>query len=133
MRRTTFERRRNPMIKGLSTAGIWSEDIQKKLLPFYRDVLGLQVTVDTPEFVVFGAPNGPAVTLGTHSDVHGENKDPARHMVGLATDDIYGDVERLKKQGVKFVEPEPEKFDQVTVATFLDPEGNYVQLLQFAS
>ena len=27
---------------------------------------------------------------------------------------------------------DPEKFDQVTVATFKDPEGNYVQLLQFA-
>lgn len=26
------------MIKGLSTAGIWSEDIQKRLLPFYRDM-----------------------------------------------------------------------------------------------
>jgi hypothetical protein len=26
----------------------------------------------------------------------------------------------------------PEKFDNVTVATMIDPEGNYVQLLQFA-
>jgi len=119
------------MIKGLSTAGIWSEDIQKKLLPFYRDVLGLKVAVDTPEFVVFGQPQGPAVTLGTHSEVHGDNKDAARHMVGLLTDDVQGDYERLKKKGVEFL-GEPEKFPQATVATFKDPEGNYVQLLQFA-
>lgn len=120
------------MIKGLSTAGIWSEDIQKKLLPFYRDVLGLKVTVDTPEFVVFGETGGPVVTLGTHSDVKGDNPDPARHMVGLATDDVQGEFERLKSRGVEFLTAEPEKFPQVTVATFKDPEGNYLQLLQFA-
>lgn len=120
------------MIKGLSTAGIWSEDIQKKLLPFYRDVLGLKVAIDGPEFVVFGDPRGPAVTLGTHSEVKGSNQDSARHMVGLETDDVYADVKRLKSQGVEFLEAEPEKFDQVTVATFKDPEGNYVQLIQFA-
>jgi predicted enzyme related to lactoylglutathione lyase len=119
------------VIKGLSTAGIWSEDIQKNLLHFYRDVLGLSVSVDTPEFVVLGNPRGPSVTLGTHSDVKGKNPDPARHMVGLETDDIESEVRRLKQNGVEFVS-DPEKFDQVTVATFKDPEGNYIQLLQFA-
>jgi len=120
------------MIKGLSTAGIWSEDIQKNLLPFYRDVVGLPLSVDTPEFVVLGSnPRGPSVTLGTHSEVKGKNADPARHMVGLETDNIEAECGRLKAKGVEFVS-EPEKFDQVTVATFKDPEGNYVQLLQFA-
>ncbi len=120
------------MIKGLSTAGIWSEDIQKNLLPFYRDVIGMPVSVDTPGFVVLGSnPRGPSMTLGTHSEVKGKNTDPARHMVGFETDDIQADFQRLKSKGVEFIE-EPTKFDQVTVATFKDPEGNYVQLLQFA-
>jgi predicted enzyme related to lactoylglutathione lyase len=120
------------MIKGLSTAGIWSEDIQKTLLPFYRDVLGMSVAVDTPEFVVLGNnPQGPAVTLGTHSQVKGQNADPARHMVGLAVDDVRAEYERLKAKGVEFVD-EPTDFGQVTVCTLKDPEGNYVQLLQFA-
>ena len=120
------------MIKGLGTAGIWSEDIQKSLLPFYRDVVGLPVSVDTPGFVVLGSnARGPSVTLGTHSEVKGKNADPARHMVGLETDDIQADFRRLKSKGVEFID-EPAKFDQVTVATFKDPEGNYVQLLQFA-
>ncbi|TMB98494.1 MAG: hypothetical protein E6J42_05785 [Chloroflexi bacterium] len=120
------------MIKGLSTAGIWSENIQDKLLPFYRDVIGLPVAIDTPEFVVLGTnPSGPSVTLGTHSEVKGRNTDPARHMVGLATDDVQGEVQRLKSKGVEFL-GDPEKFDQVTVATLKDPEGNYVQLIEFA-
>ncbi len=120
------------MIKGLSTAGIWSEDMQKNLLPFYRDVLGMTVSVDTPEFVVLGTnPGGPSVTLGTHSDVKGKNADPARHMVGLAVDDVRAEYARLKSKGVEFID-EPTDFGQVTVATFKDPEGNYLQLLQFA-
>jgi predicted enzyme related to lactoylglutathione lyase len=119
------------MIKGLQSAGIWSEDIQKQLLPFYRDVVGMPVSMDTPEFVVLGSdPNSPSLTLGTHSEVKGKNADGPRHMVGLATDDLKGDVERLKSKGVQFID-EGTQFDGVTVATLTDPEGNYVQLLQF--
>ena len=39
------------MIKGLSGATIWSEDLSN-LLPFYRDVLGLPVGIETPGFVL---------------------------------------------------------------------------------
>ena len=118
------------MIKGLCIASIWSADLNN-LLPFYRDVIGLEVSLEAPGFVVLGNPRGPAVALGTHSDVHGKNADAARHMVGLETDDIQADFQRLKGKGVEFIE-EPTKFDAVTVATFKDSEENLVQLLQFA-
>ena len=119
------------MIKGLIGSTTWSEDIQKNLLPFYRDIVGLKPNFESQEFVVFGEANTPSFALGTHSEVKGKNNDPARHMVGFQTDDIDAEVARLKSKGVQFVD-DPEKFDQVTVATFKDPEGNYVQLLQFA-
>lgn len=119
------------MITGLASAGVWSEDIQKKLLPFYRDVLGLPVAIDSPEFVVLGTnPQEPSVTLGTHSDVKGNNPDPARHMVGLLSTDVRGDVAALKSKGVEFID-EGEDFENITVATLKDPEGNLVQLVQF--
>ena len=116
------------MIKGLSGATIWSEDLNR-LLPFYRDVLGLPMTIETPQFVVFGAPGAPALGLGTHSEVRGPNADPARHMVGLATDDIQADWKRLKGAGVKFVE-DPTDYGTLRIATLADPEGNLVQLFQ---
>lgn len=117
------------MITGLRGASIWSEDLNK-LLPFYRDVLGLKVSVQTPGFVVFGEREAPALGLGTHSEVRGRNADPARHMVGLATDDITKDWKLLKDAGVDLVE-EPTDYGNVWVATFKDPEGNLLQLLQF--
>jgi predicted enzyme related to lactoylglutathione lyase len=117
------------MIKGLRVSSIWSEDLNN-LLPFYRDVVGLKVGLETPGFVVLGDPNGPGVALGTHSDVHGPAVDPARHMVGFDTDDIKADFARLKAAGVEFVE-ELTQFPGGWIATFKDPEGNYLQLLQF--
>jgi predicted enzyme related to lactoylglutathione lyase len=116
------------MIKGLRGASIWSEDLGN-LLPFYRDVLGLKVGIQVPGFVVLGEPGLPALALGTHSEVRGRNIDPARHMVGLSTDDVTADWKRLKAAGVEFVE-DPTDYGQLRIATLKDPEGNLVQLLQ---
>jgi len=116
------------MIKALRGASIWSEDV-KNLLPFYRDVLGLKVGFETAGFVVLGELGAPALALGTHSEVHGRNADPARHMVGLATDDVRADWQRLKAAGVQFVE-EPTDYGNLRIATLKDPEGNLIQLLE---
>jgi predicted enzyme related to lactoylglutathione lyase len=119
------------MIKQFAGASIWSEDLNN-LLPFYRDVLGLNVAMESPGFVVLGADSPDAATLGlgTHSEVHGPNTDPARHMVSLMSDDLQADVNRLKAAGVEFIE-EPTDYGQIWVATLKDPEGNLVQLLQY--
>jgi predicted enzyme related to lactoylglutathione lyase len=120
------------MIKKFAGATIWSENLNN-LLPFYRDVLGLKVSSESPEFVVLGSndPSEPGLGLGTHSEVHGRNADPARHMVGLASDDLKGDWERLKKAGVEFIE-DPTDYGDISIATLKDPEGNLVQLWHFS-
>ena len=116
------------MIKGLRGASIWSEDV-KKLVPFYRDVLGLKVALDSPGFVVLGELGAPALALGTHSGVRGRNADPARHMVGFTTDDVLADWKRLKDAGVEFIE-DPTEYGKHRIATLKDPEGNLIQLLE---
>jgi hypothetical protein len=75
------------------------------------------------------AVGAPALALGTHSEVHGRNADPARHMVGLATDGVTADWKRSKNAGVEFVE-DPTDYGTLRIATLKDPEGNLVQLLQ---
>ena len=116
------------MITGLFGATIWSEDLNH-LLPFYHDLLMLPVAIQTPGFVVLGVPGAAALALGTHSDVKGPSRDPARHMVGLGTDDVDGEYTRLSQAGVEFVE-KPTDYGQLRIATLKDPEGNLVQLLQ---
>jgi len=119
------------MIKQFAGASIWSEDLNN-LLPFYRDVLGLKVAMESPRFVQLGEdrPDVPSLGLGTHSEVHGRNTDPARHMVGFTSDDLTADWKRLKEAGVEFVE-DPTDYDNLSIATLKDPEGNLVQLFQY--
>lgn len=120
------------MIKKFAGASIWSEDLNN-LLPFYRDVLGLRVVQESERFVVLGADDvdSPALGLGSHSEVHGRNSDPARHMVGLESDDLAADWQRLKEAGVEFIEDPTEYGDDMSIATLKDPEGNLVQLWQY--
>ena len=103
------------------------------LLPFYRDVLGLKVAMESPGYAIVGAdsPDAPGVLLGTHSEVHGRNTDPARHMVGFASDDLQADWQRLKDAGIEFIQNPTQYEDGIFIATLKDPEGNLVQLFQF--
>jgi lactoylglutathione lyase len=119
------------MITQFAGASIWSEDLNN-LLPFYRDVLGLKVAMESERYVVLGmaSPESAMLGLGTHSEVHGHNREPARHMVGLASDDVMADWQRLKAAGVEFVE-EPSDYGDVLLATLKDPEGNLVQIWQY--
>jgi predicted enzyme related to lactoylglutathione lyase len=122
------------MLNGLSGATIWSEDLNN-LLPFYRDVLGLKIASESPEFVSFGeradggAYLGAYLGLGTHSEVKGNASDPYRHMVGLESNDVDADFARLTAAGVEFIE-KPTDYGGLRIATLRDPEGNIVQLLQ---
>jgi predicted enzyme related to lactoylglutathione lyase len=119
------------MIKQFAGASVWSEDLNN-LLPFYRDVLGLKVTQESPGYVVLGGdPSGATwIGLGTHSEVHGANTDAARHMVGFMSDDITADWKRLKEAGVDFIE-DPNNYGDMLIATLKDPEGNLIQIFQF--
>jgi predicted enzyme related to lactoylglutathione lyase len=118
------------MIQSFAGCSIWSENLNN-LLPFYRDTLGLKVGMESPDFVVLGDPNAPSLALGTHSEVKGKNSDPARHMVAVTTDDVNAEYERLRAAGIEFVDPPTNFDDGVTIATCKDPEGNYVQIMQF--
>ena len=120
------------MIKQFSGVTIWSEDLNN-LLPFYRDVLGLKVVHESQDFVVFGEARSDSATLalGTHSEVHGRNADPNRHMVGFTSDDLAADWNRLKEAGVEFIEDPTEYGGDMSIATLKDPEGNLVQLWQY--
>lgn len=105
-------------------------DQLQQMTAFYRDVLQLPIEPNIGEsaFKV-----GPAfLTLDTHSEVAGRTKEPARMLINFWVSDLMAEKARLDAAGVSFIrQPEREEWGGL-IATFLDPDGNYLQLLEFA-
>ena len=107
----------------------WTDNLEE-MTRFYRDVLGLLLHSVHDDFVAFEIRPGVRLNLGTHSRVQGSSRDPFRTMVHLKVNDIHAVVDRLRGRGAVILrEPELETWGG-WVATFQDPDGNILQLLQ---
>jgi predicted enzyme related to lactoylglutathione lyase len=116
------------MIQGIAGVIIWTDNLDR-LSSFYRHTLGLVPHSVRPDFVAFSFGD-IRLSLGTHSEVAGSSRDPYRIMVNLAVDDIAQVAHRLEERGVELLrQPEQEAWGG-WVATFQDPDGNVLQLLQ---
>ena len=116
------------MVEGVAGVTFWTDDVER-LAGFYRDVLELPVHSVRPEFVAFDL-GGVRLNVGLHSHVAGRAEDPLRVMVNLGVADIHRVHETLAARGVDFIRrPEQEHWGG-WVATFSDPDGNVLQLLQ---
>jgi len=107
---------------------IGTEDLPR-LGAFYRDVIGLKPEMEDGSFVVFAGEGGAQLALGIHSKVKGQAKEPDRVIVDFGVDDCQAEYERLNAKGVKFTRP-PSQDEGAIIATFLDPDGNTLQLFQ---
>jgi predicted enzyme related to lactoylglutathione lyase len=96
---------------------------------FYADILALPVRSRHVSFVNFSWGEF-RLTIHTHSQVRGPAIDPHRVMINFLVADIAITHQRLVRAGVEFRRaPEPESWGG-WVATFVDPDGNTLQLMQ---
>ena len=116
------------MINGVVGVAIWTDNMDE-MLAFYKETLGLTPHSERPNFVSFkwGAVR---LGLGAHSDVSGETREPYRVMVNFGVDDIHQEHVRLVSKGVEFIRPPEKEQWGGWVATFHDPDGNTLQLMQ---
>ncbi len=115
-------------IQGVAGVIIWTDDLPR-MLRFYRDTLGLTPLHERPAFVNFQWGDF-RLSVGVHDDVSGANADPLRIMLNLDVADIEAVHARLRAAGIAFSRPpEPEPWGGI-VATFQDPDGNTLQLMQ---
>ncbi|MEX2245261.1 MAG: VOC family protein [Dehalococcoidia bacterium] len=105
-----------------------SEDPQR-LMKFYADVVGLPRKPEMGE----GALDAAGATLGFdgHSELKGATKEPARVLIDLFVDDLKAEQARLEGQGVKFIRKEGKEAWGGVISTFVDPDGNYCQLIEY--
>src|SRR5687768_8832259 len=99
----------------------------KELADFYVKVFG------KPADFVDGDYSGWQVgsaffMLGSHSEMKGAAKEPARVLLNFETSQVKEEFERIKALGATVI-AEPYELGGGWIATFADPDGNYFQLM----
>ncbi len=113
---------------GTFLLNITSEQPQK-LLEFYRDVVGLPAKEGFGEGALEAA--GAVINFDGHSETKGRAKEPQRYLVDLFVDDLASEQARLEGAGVKFIRSAGKEYWGGVISTFLDPDGNYCQLIEY--
>jgi predicted enzyme related to lactoylglutathione lyase len=117
-------------IDGLAGVLVWtSAERFGAMARFYRETLGLAPRSVKPDFINFDW-GGVRLSVGVHAGVDGASGDPLRLMINLAVADIQAVHGRLTRAGVVFTRPPEREAWGGFVATFTDPDGNVLQLMQ---
>src|SRR3954454_24830965 len=132
----------------ISNTQLWVHD-QDEALAFYTQKLGFEVRADVtmPEMgnfrwltvgpagkedfsiVLMAIPGPPVIDDDTAEEIKALMAKGFAGTVFLTTDDVYGDVEQLKRRGVEFTE-DPEERPYGIDSGFRDPSGNSFRLTQ---
>lgn len=67
-------------------------------------------------------------TVGEHSEMGGQSKDPGRVMFNFETKEVKQEFERIIAAGATVIK-EPYQMGSAWIATLADPDGNYFQLM----
>ena len=105
---------------------VTSQDPERLKL-FYQDVVGLPPEPNSGGFDAGGA----LFTVDGHSEIAGPTKEPARVLVSFRVEDIGAEEERLVGAGVRCIRSQGKEFWGGIISTFVDPDGNYFQLLEY--
>lgn len=123
------------MIRGIESMTLFSQNA-KKLADFYKEKVGLKVTLeaemgeDNANLFGFEMKSGSGFYIVDHSKVKGKNKQPERCIINFEVDDIEKEVAQLVKQGVKKIQDVYHVEDYGYIATLEDIDGNYFQLVK---
>ena len=116
------------MITGVVGLTLWTGNLEP-MFQFYHDVLRLPLHSRHDDFIAFELGE-IRFNIGLHGQVQGESKDPFRMMPHLGVDDIHSEHQRLVEAGVEFIRPPEQEHWGGWIATFKDPDGNILQMLQ---
>jgi predicted enzyme related to lactoylglutathione lyase len=113
----------------LNSVLIGSSDPQK-LADFYAQVFATKPGWEGNGFTGFDA-GGTYLMVGPHDKVHSANPNPERILINFEAADFEAEFKRISSiAGIKVIqEPyHPGAEQQMLLATFADPDGNYFQL-----
>lgn len=114
-------------VKGIAWLGIRT-DHYGEMLRLFRDVMGLRVHFQQPDFVDLELPNGDTVELFGPGD-KGNEHFTTGPVAGFFVDDIAAAREELEASGqVQFFGPTQQADDGWSWVHFVGPDGNIYEL-----
>ncbi|HEX9410805.1 MAG TPA: VOC family protein [Actinomycetota bacterium] len=117
----------DPILKQLDLIFYWVSDMDRAV-SFYRDILGLRmVRRDEDTWVEFESGGG---RLALHSVAEGQPMTPGGATAVFSVDDLDRAKADLSSRGVRFGH-EGDVAGFARFASFLDSEGNTVQLIEY--
>jgi len=133
------------MIKAIDHIGILTKDLQKSV-EFYTDMLGFSISAkiemeDAGFSAIFVEKNGGKIELmGYRNEIPkrsagieiklGEGSIPINDHITFSVDDLGATVSELKEKGVKFGLETPELKGGMKLASFKDPNGVLIELVE---
>ena len=103
----------------------------ERLAAFFRDTVQLEPHPQIGDSA-FKVGEGASFVIDGHSDTKGTAKEPHRALINFWVDtpaDVVAERERLEAAGVTFIRKEGTEYWGGVISTFLDPDGNYCQLM----
>ena len=100
---------------------------KKEMADFYEKVFGKKPDMEEGGYSGWLVGN-TFFTVGEHSEMKGETKDPGRIILNFETKEVKEEFERIKALGAKVIK-EPYQMGEAWIATLADPDGNLFQLM----
>ena len=100
------------------------------MLSFYRDVVGIPAHPDPNRMSTLVAGE-TEIVFDSHSDVQGRSPQPERILVNFFVDDVRAEEQRMRAAGVTFIRSAGREEWGGVISTFVDPDGNYAQIIEF--
>jgi predicted enzyme related to lactoylglutathione lyase len=123
------KQKERPIMEVQSFAINLTSEQPQPLFEFYRDVVGLPLQPEMGDHaLVLG---GATLFVDGHSQTKGAAREPQRALLDLFVGDIASEQARLEKAGVTFIRNAEREYWGGVISTFLDPDGNYCQLIEF--
>ena len=94
---------------------------------FYRDVVG--ISDDFPELGNPFIAGGASIYVVPHSEITGPAKEPARLLLNFSVEDVPAEEKRIEGAGARFIRKQGREPWGGIISTFIDPDGNYVQII----
>jgi predicted enzyme related to lactoylglutathione lyase len=115
-------------ISGVSWVGV-KTDQYAAMAGFFRDVVGLEATVERHDFVVFRMPNGDQVEIFGHTGPNPAGQFAHNEVVaGLLVDDIDAAILELRQAGIELIGERQIADNGYSWQHFRAPDGKVFEL-----